>query len=85
MRYKNTKTGAIIDSSFSLKGKNWEEYNKVKAMENKETEQTEETEEVDLETLKKDELIEIAKENEIDLDEKDTKAVIIEKIVKAFE
>ena len=82
MRYKNTKTGAIIDSSFSLKGDNWEEYDKVEA---EEVEQVEETEEVDLETLKKDELIEIAKENEIDLDEKDTKAVIIEKIVKAFE
>ena len=25
MRYKNTKTGAVIDSPFVIKGKNWEE------------------------------------------------------------
>ena len=25
MRYKNTKTGAVIDSPFVIKGDNWEE------------------------------------------------------------
>ena len=25
MRYKNTETGAVIDSPFVIKGKNWEE------------------------------------------------------------
>jgi len=84
MRYKNIKTGVIIDSSSKITGKNWELVDE-NAPKKETVDEVEETEEVDLETLKKDELIEIAKENEIDLDEKDTKAVIIEKIVKAFE
>lgn len=29
MRYKNTKTGAIIDSPFKILGKNWVEVEKV--------------------------------------------------------
>lgn len=28
MKYKNTKTGAIIDSPFVILGENWEEYDK---------------------------------------------------------
>ena len=43
MRYKNTKTGAVIDSPFVIKGDNWEEIKpkqkpKKKAVKKEETE-----------------------------------------------
>ena len=85
MRYKNIKTGAIIDSPFKVFGEDWEEFNQAKV--EKETETTEEyvEEEIDLEAMTKTELIEFAKENDIEVNERDTKAVIIEAITKAFE
>lgn len=89
MRYKNIKTGAIIDSSSKIVGKNWVEYTEKETVkevteENKhEVEYVEE--EVDLAEMTKAELIKLAKEHEIKVNEKDTKAVIIETIAKAFE
>lgn len=85
MRYKNIKTGAIVDSPFKVFGEDWEEFNQAKV--EKETETTEEyvEEEIDLEAMTKTELIEFAKENDIEVNERDTKAVIIEAITKAFE
>lgn len=81
MRYKNIKTGAIIDSPSKIIGKAWVLVDGNKA------EQKEEyvEEEVDLDAMTKAELIEFAKEHEIEVDEKDTKAVIIETIAKNFE
>ena len=43
MRYKNTKTGAVIDSPFVIKGDNWEE-TKPKPKPKKKTVKKEETE-----------------------------------------
>ena len=89
MRYKNIKTGAIIDSSSKIVGKNWVEYTEKETVkevteENKhEVEYVEE--EVDLAEMTKAELIKLAKGHEIKVNEKDTKAVIIETIAKAFE
>lgn len=85
MRYKNIKTGAIIDSPFKIYGDDWVEYT-TKA-EPKKTETTEEyvEEEIDLGSMTKAELIELAKENDIEVNEKDKKEVIIETIAKAFE
>lgn len=82
MRYKNTKTGAIVDSSFKIYGKNWVEYNP-----NEEPKKQEEyvEQEVNLDEMTKAELVELATEHEIEVNEKDTKAVIIEAITKAFE
>lgn len=82
MRYKNTKTGAIVDSPFKVVGKYWVEH-KLGETEVKENEYVEE--EINLEEMTKTELIELAKENEIEVNEKDTKAVIIEVITKEFE
>lgn len=45
MRYKNTKTGTVIDSPFVIKGDNWEEIkSKSKPKPKKKTVKKEETE-----------------------------------------
>ena len=45
MKYKNTKTGAVIDSPFVIKGDNWEEIKpKPKPKPKKKTVKKEETE-----------------------------------------
>ncbi|WP_277679229.1 Rho termination factor N-terminal domain-containing protein [Gracilibacillus dipsosauri] len=85
MRYKNTKTGAIIDSSFKIVGKYWQEFNHKEEPEKVETNEEYIEEEVNLEEMTKAELIELAKEHDIEVNEKDTKSVIIEAITKAFE
>lgn len=89
MKYKNTKTGAIIDSPFKILGKNWVEVEKdEKEGVQKTVEETTEEyveEEINLEDMTKAELTELAKEHGIKVSEKDTKAVMIEKIAKAFE
>lgn len=43
MKYKNTKTGAVIDSPFVIKGDNWEEI-KPKPRSKKKTVKKDETE-----------------------------------------
>lgn len=83
MRYRNTKTGAIVDSPFKIFGEDWEVFKPKKDTEELTGEYTEE--EIDLEAMTKAELIELAKEHNIEVDEKATKAVIIETIAKAFE
>ena len=88
MKYKNTKTGAIIDSPFKILGKNWVEVTDEKEGLQKTVEETTEEyveEEVNLEEMTKAQLIEFAKEHDIEINEKDTKAVIIKTIAKAFE
>ena len=88
MKYKNTKTGAIIDSPFKILGKNWVEVEKdeKEGLQKTVEETTEEyvEEEINLEEMTKAELTELAKEHDIKVSEKDTKAVMIEKIAKAF-
>ena len=88
MKYKNTKTGAIIDSPFKIFGKNWVEVTDEKEGVQKTVEETTEEyveEEINLEDMTKAQLIEFAKEHDIEVDEKATKSVIIETIAKAFE
>ena len=88
MKYKNTKTGAIIDSPFKILGKNWVEVTQKESEGLKQKQETKEEyveEEVNLEEMTKAQLIEFAKEHDIEINEKDTKAVIIETIAKAFE
>jgi len=92
-KYKNTKTGAVIYSSSPISGGNWVEVdeNETEGIKQKTIEKTDEPkteyveEEIDLEQMTKTELIEFAKEHGIKVNEKDTKAVIIETIAKAFE
>lgn len=86
MRYKNTKTGAIIDSSFKIYGKRWEEYKPEEVT--KEPEPTEEyvEEEIDLEGMTNKELEAFAEKEGIKLttEDKKNKDTRIAAIVKAF-
>jgi len=93
LRYKNTKTGAIIDSSFNIHGDNWEE---VKPQALEEVEEVEESgeetveyteEEVDLEEMTNKQLDEFAKKHKIELttEDKKNKPARIAAIVAAFE
>jgi len=89
MKYKNTKTGAVVDSPFKIVGENWlevSENEKEGLQKTAEEETTEEyvEEEVNLEKMTKAQLIEFAKEHDIEINEKDTKKVIIDAIAKAF-
>lgn len=87
-RYINKKTGAIIDSLSPIKGKNWEEYTGKYTKETEATEEQQEEiveEEIVLENMTKAELVEFAEEHKIDINQSDTKAVIIEAIAKEFE
>ena len=88
MKYKNTKTGAIIDSPFKILGNNWVEVTRKESEGLKQKQETKEEyveEEINLEEMTKAQLIDFAKEHDIEINEKDTKAVIIETIAKAFE
>ena len=88
MKYKNIKTGAIVDSPFKIVGENWIEVTQEETEGLKQKQETEEEyveEEINLEQMTKAELINFAKEHNIKINEKDTKAVIIETIAKAFE
>ena len=88
-KYKHKRTGAIVFSSGLIIGDNWVEVgdDEKEGLQRKDEETTEEyvEEEINLEQMTKAELIEFAKEHNIKINEKDTKAVIIETIAKAFE
>jgi len=81
-KYKHKRTGAIVFSPGLIVGDNWIE---VKDDEVEETTEEYVEEEINLEQMTKAELIHFAKEHGIKINEKDTKAVIIETIAKAFE
>lgn len=78
MIYKNTRTGAVIDSPCLISGGDWVDVTPVKKVE--ETAPIVEenaNDEVTLEDLKVDELIEYAAENNIDLGKAKKKDEII--------
>lgn len=90
-KYKHKRTGAIVFSSGRIFGENWvevgddEKEGLKKSGKEKEKKEEYVEEEIDLEQMTKSQLIEFAKEHNIEINEKDTKAVIIETIAKAFE
>lgn len=88
-KYKHKRTGAIVFSPGLIIGENWVEVgdDEKEGLQRKVEETTEEyvEEEINLEQMTKAELIEFAKEHSIEINEKDTKAVIIDTIAKAFE
>ena len=86
MKYKNIKTGAIIDSSSKIIGDAWKPVEEIKQKEPVTKEEYVE-EEVDLEAMTNKELEEFAKEHDIELttDDKKNKETRIAAIAKAFE
>jgi len=87
MKYKNIKTGVVIETTSKIIGKAWNPVDKLEESQSEAGEETEEVveEEINLEELTKAELIALAKEHEIEVNESDKKAVIIDTIVNAFE
>lgn len=90
MRYKNIKTGAIIDSPSKIIGKAWKLVNDEEKLQEPATEKpTEEyiEEEINLEEMTNKELEELAEKEGIELTnaDKKNKETRIAAIVKAFE
>lgn len=91
MKFKNTKNGAIIDVVVPVKGGDWVPFEEPKApveevepIFEEEIEEEPEVETFDLTAMTVDELKEYAKDNEITVPSKATKAQIIELIAEAF-
>lgn len=84
MKYKNINTGVVIETTSKLIGKAWVPADELKQEEPESTEEYVE-EEIDLEEMTKAELIALAKEHEIEVNDRDNKDKVIETIAKAFE
>ena len=93
MKFKNTKTGVVIDLTAPISGGNWVAIGEVEEkptpkvkpeVEIKQESTQEETDDFDLTKMTVDELKTFATENEIELSAT-KKADIIEEIAKAFE
>ena len=94
MKFKNTKTGAVIDLTAPISGGNWVAIGEVEEtkptpkvkpeVEIKQEQETVETDDFDLTKMTVDELKTFATENDIELSAT-KKADIIEEIAKAFE
>lgn len=82
MKYKNIKTGVVIETTSKLIGDTWIPVDEI---EQKTSTEEYVEEEIDLEEMTKAELVALAKEHEIEVNERDTKDKIIETIAKAFE
>ena len=93
MKFKNTKTGVVIDLTAPISGGNWVAIGEVEEkptpkvqpeVEIKQESTQEETDDFDLTKMTVDELKTFATENDIELSAT-KKADIIEEIAKAFE
>ena len=94
MKFKNTKTGVVIDLTAPISGGNWVAIGEVEEtkptpkvkpeVEIKQEQETVETNDFDLTKMTVDELKTFATENDIELTAT-KKADIIEEIAKAFE
>ena len=93
MKFKNTKTGVVIDLTAPISGGNWVAIGEVEEkptpkvkpeVEIKQESTQEETDDFDLTKMTVDELKTFATENDIELSAT-KKADVIEEIAKAFE
>jgi len=88
MRYRNTKTGAIIDSPCTLSGGDWvteEEFEELTAMDEDNEDLEDDGDVIKLSEMTIAELKELAEEHEIDLGVAKKKADIIEVILASQE
>ena len=89
MKYKNIKTGVVIETTSKLIGKAWKPLDEIEQTTSVETEVVEEyvEEEIDLEAMTNKELEDFAKEHKIELsyNDKRNKESLINAIAKAFE
>jgi len=88
MRYKNIKTGVVIETTSNLTGEAWKPASEFKKKKKEETPKEEYIEEeINLEEMTNKELDKFAKEHDIHLttEDKKSKKTRINAIVKAFE
>ena len=90
MRYKNIKTGVVIETTSKLIGKAWKPLDEIEQTTSVETDESVEEyveEEIDLEAMTNKELEEFAKKHKIELsyNDKRNKESLISAIAKAFE
>nr|DAE10378.1 MAG TPA: HeH/LEM domain [Siphoviridae sp. ctwrX9] len=85
MKYKNTKTGVVIDVDSAICGGDWVKFNDIK--DNKDPVEEYVEEEINLESMTNKELEEFAKKEGIKLatEDKKNKGTLIATIVAAFE
>ena len=90
MKYKNIKTGVVIETTSKLIGESWisvDEIEQTISVETKEPKEEYVEEEINLEEMTNKELEKFAKEHKIELsyDDKRNKESLINAIAKAFE
>ena len=90
MRYKNIKTGVVIETTSKLIGKVWKSLDEIEQTTSVETDESVEEyveEEIDLDAMTNKELEEFAKKHKIELsyNDKRNKESLINAIAKAFE
>lgn len=89
MKYKNIKTGVVIETTSKLIGEAWKPLDKIEQTTTVEAESVEEyvEEEIDLEDMTNKELEEFAKKHKVELsyNDKRNKESLINAIAKAFE
>lgn len=94
MKFKNTKNGAVIDVTVPISGGDWVPFEELKTPEVEETKEVEEEvieqeepkeETFDLTAMTVEQLKAYAKENEITIPTKATKAQILGLIAEAFQ
>jgi len=90
MKYKNIKTGVVIETTSKLIGKVWKSLDEIEQTTSVETDESVEKyveEEIDLEAMTNKELEEFAKKHTIELsyNDKRNKESLINAIAKAFE
>lgn len=84
-RYKHVETGVVLETTSKIIGKAWVPLDEVSATKTETQAEEYVEEEITLEEMTKAELVSFAKEQDIKINERDTKDKIIETIAKHFE
>ena len=84
-RYKHVETGVVLETTSKIIGKAWVPLDEALVTKTEEPAEEYVEEEIDLEKLTKAELVSFAKEQDIKINERDTKDKIIETIAKHFD
>ena len=84
-RYKHIETGVVLETTSKIIGKAWVPLDEALTTKTEEASEEYVEEEITLEEMTKAELVSFAKEQDIKINERDTKDKIIETIAKHFD
>lgn len=84
-RYKHVETGVVLETTSKIIGKAWVPLDEALVTKTEEASEEYVEEEITLEEMTKAELVSFAKEQDIKINERDTKDKIIETIAKHFD